>query len=88
MGGVSPSFGQVSALPRNCLVVLCRPSPAESVGRERSSATLEHVIDVHHCPYCELRFVSRNELEDHVDLEHRHGVDDDDTLPADRDSDT
>jgi hypothetical protein len=43
------------------------------------------VIDVHQCPYCELRFVSRNEVEDHVALEHRHGVDDDDTLPADRD---
>jgi hypothetical protein len=42
------------------------------------------VIDVHQCPYCELRFVSRNEVEDHVALEHRHGVDDDDTLPADR----
>ena len=64
---------------------LSRPPPAESVGRERSSATLEHVIDVHQCPYCELRFVSRNEVEDHVALEHRHGDDDDDTLPTDRD---
>jgi hypothetical protein len=59
--------------------------PAESVVRERSSATLDPVIDVHQCPYCELRFVSRNEVEDHVAREHRHGVDDDDTLPADRD---
>jgi len=66
-------------------VSLSRPPPAESVGRERSSATLEHVIDVHQCPYCELRFVSRNEVEDHVALEHRHGDDDDDTLPTDRD---
>ena len=46
------------------------------------------MIDVHQCPYCELRFVSRNEVEDHVALEHRHGVDDDDTLPADRDPET
>ncbi len=40
---------------------------------------------MHQCPYCELRFVSRNEVEDHVALEHRHGDDDDDTLPTDRD---
>ena len=50
---------------------------AESVARERSSATLDAVIDVHQCPYCELRFVSRNEVEDHVALEHPGRVDDD-----------
>lgn len=44
---------------------------------ERSSATLFDVTDVHQCPYCELRFVSRNELEDHVALEHPRAVDDD-----------
>ena len=83
-GRVSPLVGQLSALPRDCRVRVCRPLAGGSVGRERSSATLEAVIDVHQCPYCELRFVSRNEVEDHVALEHRHGVDDDDTLPADR----
>jgi hypothetical protein len=35
------------------------------------------VTDVHQCPYCELRFTSRNELEDHVSLEHPRTVDDD-----------
>ena len=35
------------------------------------------VTDVHQCPYCELRFVSRNEVEDHVALEHPGRVDDD-----------
>ena len=33
--------------------------------------------DVRQCPYCELRFVSRNEVEDHVALEHPARVDDD-----------
>ncbi|HEX6166921.1 MAG TPA: hypothetical protein VFZ30_09045 [Acidimicrobiales bacterium] len=33
--------------------------------------------DVRQCPYCELRFVSRNEVEDHVALEHPGRVDDD-----------
>jgi hypothetical protein len=40
------------------------------------------VADVHQCPYCELRFPSRNELEDHVALEHRREADEDDTPPA------
>jgi hypothetical protein len=84
MGEPLPSLGQITALPRDCLVVLGRRLPAESVARERSSATLNPVIDVHQCPYCELRFASRNEVQDHVDLEHRHDKDDDDTLPADR----
>jgi hypothetical protein len=35
------------------------------------------VTDVHQCPYCELRFVSRTELEDHVALDHPRSVDDD-----------
>ena len=35
------------------------------------------VTDVHQCPYCELRFVSRNEVEDHIALEHPGWVDDD-----------
>lgn len=35
------------------------------------------MTDVHQCPYCELRFVSRNEVEDHVSLEHPRSVDDD-----------
>jgi hypothetical protein len=35
------------------------------------------VSDVHHCPYCELRFVTRNELEDHIAVDHPRDVDDD-----------
>jgi hypothetical protein len=35
------------------------------------------VSDVHHCPYCELRFVSRNELQDHMAVDHPRAVDDD-----------
>jgi hypothetical protein len=35
------------------------------------------VTDVHQCPYCELRFVSRNEVQDHIALEHPGRVDDD-----------
>jgi len=35
------------------------------------------VTDVHQCPHCELRFVSRNELSDHMALEHPRAVDDD-----------
>ena len=38
--------------------------------------------DVHHCPYCELRFATRNEVEDHVAVEHPRPVEDD-TRPAD-----
>ena len=42
------------------------------------------VTDVRQCPYCELRFVSRNEVEDHVSLEHPGRVDDDtDNAPVD-----
>jgi hypothetical protein len=48
-----------------------------SLARERSSATLVTVNDVRQCPYCELRFVSRNELDDHIALEHPREVDDD-----------
>jgi len=36
------------------------------------------MTDVHQCPRCELRFLSRNELEDHMAQEHP-GPDDDDT---------
>jgi hypothetical protein len=39
------------------------------------------VTDVHQCPYCELRFVSRNEVADHVALDHP-GTVDDDTAPV------
>jgi hypothetical protein len=35
------------------------------------------VSDVHQCPYCELRFVTRNEVEDHVAVDHPRRVDDD-----------
>jgi hypothetical protein len=42
------------------------------------------VTDVHQCPYCELRFVSRNEVEDHVAGDHPRAVDDD-TAPDDDD---
>jgi hypothetical protein len=42
------------------------------------------VTDVHQCPYCELRFVSRNEVEDHVAGDHPRTVDDD-TVPSDDD---
>ncbi|HEX8804373.1 MAG TPA: hypothetical protein VF743_09270 [Acidimicrobiales bacterium] len=38
------------------------------------------MTDVHHCPFCELRFVSRAELEGHIAIEHP-GPDDDDTVP-------
>ena len=44
---------------------------------ERSSATLVTVSDVHQCPYCELRFVTRNEVEDHIAVDHPRDVDDD-----------
>jgi hypothetical protein len=44
---------------------------------ERSSATLDGVIDVHQCPYCELRFGSRNELQDHIASDHPRELDDD-----------
>jgi hypothetical protein len=37
------------------------------------------VTEVHHCPYCELRFGSRNELQDHIALDHPREVDDDTT---------
>jgi hypothetical protein len=41
------------------------------------------VIDVHQCPYCELRFTNRNELQDHVAESHPHtAAEDDDTLRA------
>ena len=49
----------------------------DAARRERSSATLDAVIEVHHCPYCELRFVSRNELQDHMAVDHPRAVDDD-----------
>jgi hypothetical protein len=39
----------------------------------------EGVIDVHQCPYCELRFTNRNELQDHIAESHPR-ADDDDTL--------
>jgi hypothetical protein len=35
------------------------------------------MTDVRQCPYCELRFVSRNELEDHVAEAHAQAADDD-----------
>jgi hypothetical protein len=42
---------------------------------------LEAMTDVHQCPYCELRFATRNELEDHVGADHpRVRTVDDDTL--------
>ncbi|MDD9369275.1 MAG: hypothetical protein PV358_04110 [Acidimicrobiales bacterium] len=42
------------------------------------------MTDVHHCPYCELRFVTRNEVEDHVARDHPRNVDDD-TMTSDDD---
>jgi hypothetical protein len=42
------------------------------------------VTDVHHCPYCELRFTSRNELQDHISIDHPRAVDDDTDRVADR----
>jgi hypothetical protein len=35
------------------------------------------VTDVHQCPYCELRFTTRNEVEDHMASDHPRAVDDD-----------
>ncbi|MGH9214746.1 MAG: C2H2-type zinc finger protein [Acidimicrobiales bacterium] len=57
-----------------------RPLPAVrliSNRWERSSATLNDVTNVHQCPYCELRFGSRNELQDHVACDHPRELDDD-----------
>ncbi|HZA78883.1 MAG TPA: hypothetical protein VE623_21105 [Acidimicrobiales bacterium] len=39
------------------------------------------MTDVRQCPYCELRFGSRNELQDHVASDHPRELDDDDTEP-------
>jgi hypothetical protein len=33
--------------------------------------------DIHQCPHCALRFLSRTELEDHVRAEHPAELDDD-----------
>ena len=38
-------------------------------------------VSVHQCPYCELRFATRNEVEDHIAVDHPRAVDDD-TFPA------
>jgi hypothetical protein len=38
-------------------------------------------VSVHQCPYCELRFTSRNEVQDHVAVDHP-GETDDDSFPA------
>ncbi len=35
------------------------------------------MTEVHQCPYCELRFGSRNELEDHISRDHPREFDDD-----------
>ncbi|HEY3143529.1 MAG TPA: C2H2-type zinc finger protein [Acidimicrobiales bacterium] len=40
------------------------------------------MTDVHQCPYCELRFISRNELQDHIAADHPQPADDD-TLSGD-----
>jgi hypothetical protein len=34
------------------------------------------MTEVHQCPYCELRFGSRNELEDHISRDHPRELDD------------
>jgi hypothetical protein len=39
------------------------------------------VVDVRHCPKCDLRFATRAELEDHLSADHPTPVDDD-TLPG------
>jgi hypothetical protein len=44
---------------------------------ERSSATLVAVSDALQCPFCELRFATRNELDDHVAVDHPRPVDED-----------
>jgi len=41
------------------------------------------VSDVHQCPYCELRFLTRNEVEDHIAVDHPRHVDDDTDKGAD-----
>jgi hypothetical protein len=41
------------------------------------------VSDIHQCPHCELRFLSRTELDDHCRKEHPQ-ADDDDTAEFDR----
>jgi hypothetical protein len=39
--------------------------------------------DIHQCPACELRFLSRTELDDHMRKEHPAADDDDDTVGFD-----
>lgn len=52
--------------------------------RRARGGRLGWMTDVHQCPYCELRFVTRNELEDHVAADHpRVRMVDDDTLRVD-----
>jgi hypothetical protein len=73
-------MGRYSSRGRRTALVGTAASPVRHgfvARRERSSATLEHVTDVHQCPHCELRFLSRNELSDHMALEHPRAVDDD-----------
>jgi len=41
------------------------------------------VSDIHHCPHCDLRFLSRAELDDHCAREHPSELDDD-TAELDR----
>jgi hypothetical protein len=47
--------------------------------RNVAARDCEPVTDVHQCPYCELRFLSRSEMQDHIALEHP-ADDDDDTI--------
>ena len=44
---------------------------------ERSSATLVAVSDALQYPFYELRFATRNKLDDHVAVDHPRPVDDD-----------
>jgi hypothetical protein len=41
------------------------------------------MTDVHYCPFCELRFSTRNELVDHMAEAHPQSIDDDTQMPAD-----
>jgi hypothetical protein len=52
--------------------------------RVQAAGRLDGVTDVHQCPYCELRFATRNEVDDHVATDHPRAVDDDTLREEDR----
>jgi hypothetical protein len=68
-----------------------RPDLGDVAPRLRSLHTTPRrrdtgAVSVHQCPYCELRFTTRNEVEDHVATDHPGDVDDDSFPASDDDS--